>query len=533
MLAFIPVGILFAAALGILIMQQIRPSAGYSWLIANLAAMIAFGVMVYLRWRLPFQVAVANWLPFTQFTDSPIFGLDGASWPYALCLCAVMLSVMLTASARLRYQIFPWAWAGALLVAATGLLALYAANFLTLAMAWTALDLIDLVILSAYIPNRSLGVQTVITFALRVAGTLLVILAALINRSQDLAPTFTGLPALSALFLLLAAGLRLGVLPLNLSTLPDTRHRRGLGTVLHLSAAASSLVVLARLPAQSFSPDLQAWLTAIASLAVLYAAGMWLSATDEIAARPFWLVALAGMAVISAVHGEPQASMAWGVALLLSGCMIFLYSARMRGLIAFPLLGLLGMSALPFTPAAGGWQGLLGAPFSLWQVVVLFAHILLLLGYLRFMVRSGDKLHDMERWVQVVYPLGLLILVFAQWLVGTIGWREVLTMGTWWAALLTGLGLALGGGLSLLLRRFELSGSVPVQWYLLAARRIGGFLARLLSLRWLYDLLWAVYNHVEQLVQFLTGILEGDGGVLWVFVLLALFVSVLTSQISP
>jgi hypothetical protein len=225
--------------------------------------------------------------------------------------------------------------------------------------------------------------------------------------------------------------------------------------------------------------------------------------------------------------------MAWGVALLLSGCMIFLYSAQMRGMIALPLFGMLGMSALPFTPAAGGWQGLLGSPFSIWQVVVLLAHILMLLGYLRFMVRPKDALRDMERWVQVVYPLGLLSLVAAQWLVGTIGWKDVLTIGTWWAAVLTGVGLAAGGAVSLLLRRVELSGSAPVQWYLLAARRAGGFLALVLSLRWLYDLLWAVYNRVEQLVQFLTDILEGDGGVLWVFVLLAVFISVLVTQISP
>ena len=521
------------AALGILILQQVRPSAGYSWLFANLAGMAAFGVMVFLRWRLPFQVVVANWLPFSQFADSPILGLDGSSWPYGLCLCAVVSAVMLTASARLRFQIYPWTWAGLLLVAAAGLLALYAANFLALALAWTALDMMDVVILSAYTPNRSLGVQTVIAFALRVTGTLLVILAALINRSQGLAPTFSGLPPLSALFLLLAAGLRLGVLPLNLSTLPDTRHRRGLGTVLRLSSAASSLVVLARLPAQAFSPDLQAWLTGFAALAVLYAAGMWLAAEDEILARPFWLVALAGLVLISAVHGDPRASLAWGVALLLSGAMIFLYSARMRGMIAFPLLGLLGFSALPFTPAAGGWQGILSGPLSVWQVVTLIAHILLMLGYLRFAVRPGERLRDMERWVQVAYPLGLFVLVAAQWLVGTLGWKDVLTVGVWWVAPLSGLGLALGGGLSLLRQRMELSGSAPVQWYLLAARRVAGFLARLLSLRWLYDVLWAIYNRVEQLVQFLTSLLEGDGGVLWVFVLLALVVSLLTSRVTP
>ena len=97
--------------------------------------------MLYLRWRLPQQVVVAGWLPFTQFTDSPIFGLDGTSWPYAFSLSAVILAMMLTASARLAYRINPWAWAGALLATAIAIMAVYSANLLTIALAWTAVGI--------------------------------------------------------------------------------------------------------------------------------------------------------------------------------------------------------------------------------------------------------------------------------------------------------------------------------------------------------------------------------------------------------
>ena len=528
-----PVGLLLLAALVIVVLQRLRPSVGYAWLAGSAAALASFGFMLFLRWRLPFQISISNWLPFSTFTDSPIFGLDGSSWPYAFGLCAVILGVMLSASARLGYQIAPTAWAGALLVAAAGLLAVYAANLLTLALTWTAVDLIDLVILSAYSQNRSFGVQTVIAFGLRVTGMLLVVLAALINRSQGVPPTFAGLPPLSAFFLLLAAGLRLGVLPLNLPTLPEMRLRRGLGTVLRASAAASGLVVLARLPAQSFSPSLLNWVIGLSTLAVLYAAAMWLAVPDEIAGRPYWLIALSGMAVICAVRGDPRASMAWGSALLLTGSLLFLYTARMRGTLVLPLLGLLGLSGLPFTPAAGGWIGLLSGPLRFWQAVLILAHIFLLLGYLRFAVRSGDPLRDMERWVQVVYPFGLFLLAAAQWVIGTLGWSGAFTLGVWWVSPLTGLGLALGGGISLWLRRIELAAPAPLEWYQVTSRQVGGFLARLFSLGWLYNLLWAVYRRMEQLVHFVTTLLEGDGGVLWVFVLLALFVSFLTARILP
>ena len=88
-------------------MQRVRPSVGYTWLGGSLAALASLGLMVYLRWHLPQQVVLSGWLPFSQFTDSPIFGLDGSSWPYALCLSAVTAGILLTASARLSYRFNP------------------------------------------------------------------------------------------------------------------------------------------------------------------------------------------------------------------------------------------------------------------------------------------------------------------------------------------------------------------------------------------------------------------------------------------
>jgi hypothetical protein len=58
-------------------------------------------------------------------------------------------------------------------------------------------------------------------------------------------------------------------------------------------------------------------------------------------------------------------------------------------------------------------------------------------------------------------------------------------------------------------------------------------LSAVFSLNWLYRLLWSLYRLLQQAIQALTDILEGDGGVLWVFVLLALFVSVVRSRMSP
>jgi hypothetical protein len=166
-------------------------------------------------------------------------------------------------------------------------------------------------------------------------------------------------------------------------------------------------------------------------------------------------------------------------------------------------------------------------------MIILVSHLLLLLGYLRHALRPGDPLRDMERWVQTGYPVGLVLLVLAQWVVGLIGWPGSFTVGVWWAAIFSGLGLVLLGGLATWLLRRQMSAPVSFQFYLQLARRIGVFLSALFSLGWMYNLLWSIYRRVEQAVLALTAMLEGDGGVLWVLVLLALLISMIQPRVAP
>ena len=134
------------------------------------------------------------------------------------------------------------------------MLAVLSANLLTLILAWTLIDLIELVILQANSSERTLGIQTVMSFAMRVSGTVLAMVAALISRSQNLPPTFAQMPAINALLLLLAVGLRLGVLPLNLPTAQTLIVRRGLGTTLRIVPAASAWWCWAACRAGAFPP---------------------------------------------------------------------------------------------------------------------------------------------------------------------------------------------------------------------------------------------------------------------------------------
>ena len=85
------------------------------------------------------------------------------------------------------------------------------------------------------------------------------------------------------------------------------------------------------------------------------------------------MIALAGMCVASLIRGYPQASLAWGTALILAGGILFLYTARER-LTGFPLaITLLALSGLPFTPSAAAGTAWSSRPstrrtlFSWWR----------------------------------------------------------------------------------------------------------------------------------------------------------------------
>src|SRR6185436_12766145 len=165
--------------------------------------------------------------------------------------------------------------------------------------------------------------RVVLAFSTRAAGIGILLLANAVGIASGNRLDFVSMDPSSGLYLLVAAGLRLGVLPLHLPYSSDSRLRRGFGTTLRLVSAASSLVVLARIPPDSIISPLTPFLLLLATLAALYGGWMWLRAPDELAGRAFWLIGMAALAVAAALQGNPTGATVWSCALLLSGAAIF------------------------------------------------------------------------------------------------------------------------------------------------------------------------------------------------------------------
>jgi hypothetical protein len=118
----------------------------------------------------------------------------------------------------------------------------------------------------------------------------------------------------------------------------------------------------------------------------------------------------------------------------------------------------------------------------------------------------------------LIYPLGLLLLPVAHFLIGR--WildspRDFPVLA--WILGFVGLGLAA----LLMFTGYKF-------WDYTSG--IQGLLREFLSLNWFYRFLWFAYRYLRLISAMITSIFEGEGGILWAFLILILLFSVLASS---
>jgi hypothetical protein len=204
---------------------------------------------------------------------------------------------------------------------------------------------------------------------------------------------------------------------------------------------------------------------------------------------------------------------AWGCALILVGGALFLASIQQVWLNRALLIGVWSLSSLPFSLTASAWLGDLGffTPF------VIVAQALLMAGFVRHALRSSgrESLDSQPGWANKVYPAGIILLIVFQLLLGLMGWDGARQVGAWLQALLVSL---LTFGLVWATPRFRALNPVRAHWVNPTAS----------GLSTVYSGLWGIYRVLGRISQAITATLEGEGGIMWTLLFLALFISLLT-----
>jgi hypothetical protein len=404
-----------------------------------------------------------------------------------------------------------------LALSATGILAVTAENPLTLLLAWALIDLGETITLLRAVTHSHQRERVVITFFVRVFGLMLVVAAMLRALSAGVALAFDTITIESASYLILAAGLRLGVIPPHPPFFQEGPSRRGLATIVRLVPVAASLLVLSRV---SSIGVITAWrfpLMATALWALASGAITWVTSSDELDGRPYWILALSSYAVAAAVLAQPEASQAWGLATLFSGGVLFLYSTRSSKLIGLPLVGLLGITALPFTPAWHG-AGLFAGGHLVFGVCFLVGLVFIIGGYFKHLMRVDPSQPEIERWTWLVYPTGLALLPLSHWVVVWLGGGLSQPLGGFNAIFwLSGGGAVVLAGLFWVLRERL----VP------QVGQVVDLLSQTFSLRWFYRFLWWSYRTTSRFVEYLARVFEEEGGILWALLIIILLVLII------
>jgi hypothetical protein len=512
MLILLPAVILIFTAAVMAYLTWRRRNYAYHWLWAAGGSIFAWVAAWILRTQLPRSFHLTLWRAEELLPSPPSLTADAVSWPFILALTTMCLAVVFTDVSRARET--NWmVWAGDLVITALGILAVMAGSPLTLVMAWTLIDFLEMTIILRRVDNQQSRRRVFTFFSTSMLGIMMILWAIITSRSAGTALTFTQIPSEAVVFLITAVGLRMGIIPLQIVFLQDLFHQRGQGTLIRLVPPATSLVLLVRVAFADLNVTWE-WILLIATVfAVGYSSVRWVRARDELQGRVFWIVGVSGLAFTAALRSRPEATLTWSIALLYVGSVVFLASVHEKRLWPIGLLSVYSLTSLPLSPTLAG-AGLY-VPFHPLSILWLMAQGLLIFGCFRFLRRETEPMVGVERWVRLIYPLGLTLLPLTHfisgiWLSPDLG---ISTPSPIWPGLVV-LALLTAGGII---------GWSDVRVLEIGLQRID----QLISLQWFYDSLSWVYNAIGQVLSFITSLLEGEGGVLWALLLVALLVSLI------
>ncbi len=518
MLLLLPPLCLFITALILIVLRWRVPRFRFGWLIAVGGTCLAWLSLFLWQGRMPITLSLPAWQPQALLSEAPLFVADGLGWLYAFTLVTLALAILLTATVR---EPFPadLAWAGMLALGGLGLLAVTAGNPLTLVLIWAALDWVELGLMLRSVRQPASAERAVAAFWARATGLVVLLLANVVSVAAGANMNFMTTPPQAGLLLVLAAGLRLGVLPLHLPYTSETSLRRGLGTMLRLVAVASSLILLVRIPPSGLASPFTPFLKILVAMAALYGGWMWLRAPDELAGRPFWLIGLGALASAAALRGNSLGAAAWGVALILGGGTLFLASVQHPWLNRLMLVGAWALSSLPFSLSAAAW-GSKAVGLDLTQPLFLVAQALLMAGFIRRAWKPSPRasLESQPVWARNIYPAGIATLLLIQFGLGFWGWEGARQRGELTAGLTVSL---LTLGLVWATPRFPLLNPPRAHWVQPP---------RASRLERVYRNMWAFYHGVARLGRGVSDVLEGEGGLMWALLFLVLLVSLLTQR---
>lgn len=515
MLFLLPVILYGLSAIGITALRWRGMRMGYIWLLPVMLALITWLTLLLLPVPVEAQQQEWSWLKVADELLTINLRVDPASWPFLFLVVNLVLIYFLTLTVRLGSEKRTILWVAWLWLGTTAILAVVAGNIITLILLWTLIDLLDFLfprfVFKTIEPTPWTG-----AFIPRMLAILLLMLAVVFSFPSSINPSFESINPTTGVLLFFASLLHTGILPIEKKQKMEDYACQSFNFFTHLVLIVISLSLLSRLPVVLFSPIFSQMLSVIFWLLAVFFIILEFQEKTNMA---YWDSAMVCLAAIAVLGGQAQSMSAWCTLICVGTGMHQFYIMRTARLNIFPWLALVAISALPFTVAAKALQGLIQENNHIWAIACLPIYALLLVDFNRNANADKMNIGQVEIWYQAVYMFGLFLMILMPFeLVVKITTYRASALQNWWL----GAGVVTFAVASMIITRKSILNEYGKRMKVLIIR-VGKFL----NFRWLGKINTWLNLIFHEVIFFITQLLEGEGGIIWAVVILALMVSLI------
>jgi hypothetical protein len=508
LLIFLPFFLLFLTLIALIAALRFRPESRIYWFISAGGSIAAWLSLLYFRFRLPLNFSIPYWNLDAQLDLSIQWQLDPFSWTLIFALVSLFLANQLAEVLNFSDRSV-WSWMPAFAIVIISSMSALANNLLTLVL---VLFLLDAFILAIHI-RKSKKIDEFRQHVLAFFSTSLSTIILIWLFATQVPFQLSSIPESAVLVMLIASGIRLGLLPLNLALYPNSDESLAENLLYKIAALLPGFVLLTRISTPLI--EYSNFLLFLALGAALFAGVKWIFSDKVQGFESHFLILCASLAFASGILGEALNVQMWAlIAILLAGASQFLKFAFpfKRLIIIISLIMLIG---LPFTPTAQSFR-MYSTPSTLLVFAFLLPQSMAIAGALRKINLLRAQPDSEEKWQRSIYALAFLLLPSIFFLLGLglnpsvpstelsnfslISILAMLLVGILFFANFKSISLS-----SELMERFDF----------------------LFSFNWFYKVIEKLLLFISTIINIFSSLLEGSAGILWALLLIALLLSII------
>lgn len=468
-------------------------------------------------------IIINDWFRFGDINISLRFAINPQNWILVISLLTFNLSFFLTGIARLDVRNDLKSWIFQLLLIAFSFLALISADLWSVVLLWTALDLLELAFYRLIIKEDDGKTYFRKTIIKSLGSILLIWNIAFLSRS-GLNPLLNGIVASSSTTsIFLAALMHSGIFPFNIESkkLPEENSAELLKSVFSVSSIVVSFSFVTSLPAPELPLLISFILSILSYLLIILSMIQWIIKKDLLISLQFLFLGEISGFIFLYFSGATQYLTYILALIMLSVLWLVLFTHRSKNLLIFPVISTFLASGLPLSLIAFGPRGFIGNEFSFGLVVLIFSQILFIFGYLKYAFKRNEKFNELEVWYQAAYLTGLFLPFLSVAAIIFYSKTSLLNeIQFWWVGVIVaslGLtGFLISGKIKTIEKAPEYFSQEKIAW-----------IWQFLSFNWAFKIISFLEDKIRGLVNGFSGLMEGEGGIMWALVLLILILTVL------